>query len=229
MFDVAVDQASVLQPMIFDPGINQASVAAQQMSNGKWKVDYELENFGNRPIQNAQVRFYQSKDLAIDKSDQVIGSSQFNLALGESSDLTRLVNLNRTFGNHLLIKVDPNNTLSEGNENNNFASVPVGLDLSITNGQVVFNQDYLHVSYSVQHDGLPSIPTTSKVYLDGQEISTLPVNSLKEGQQRGFYHLIKLGNHLKGSHEVKVVVDSSNLNLESNETNNTWLFPIKAL
>lgn len=215
MFDLAVDQASAIQN-----------------SNGKWDVTYDLSNNGFNPIRAAQVGFYQSKDLVIDRNDRVIGTqSYYQIAVSETREITlKNLTFNPNSGNHLLIKGDPRNRIAEATENNNLADVPVGLDLSVINGKVTLNQDYLHVQYRISHDGIPSVRTMSKVYLDGREISALPIFALDENRDsQGCYHIIKLDPQAKGQHEIKVVVDPDNLSRESNEQNNTWLFPLNLL
>ncbi|PSF33630.1 hypothetical protein C7H19_19790 [Aphanothece hegewaldii CCALA 016] len=211
MIDVAIDNVQFL----LNP------------SGEKSEISFDLDNLGDLPVKGIQTQIYQSKDLNIDESDRLIRSNRNNLAAAETKSISKIFRLNPNEGNYLLIQTDAFDQFDEIDEGNNFASIPCGLDLSIQPMNYTLSQNYLTVSYNVHNQGMRSDLTTAQVWLDGQKISTVPIVQIDDERSHGVLHIFKLGTPLVGPHEIKVIVDPDNLIHESNENNNTWLFPIQ--
>lgn len=231
-------------PAYADPGSN-VQISA-------WTV----RNQGLETSGSFSSGFYLSTDAVITKADTYLGGNSNNsLAAGASFNWggpTLTIPAGTVPGNYYIgILVDRTNIVAEGNEGNNYVSVPLTItpfekpDLAITSGTPTVTPTSIQAPASVGVSGARvtnrgkaaagnfrvSYYLSSDAVFSGQEDNVLDrrsISGLAPGQS---YSLEAASVHIDplkvwSTNYILIVVDDNNGIIESNESNNTVSVPL---
>ena len=196
-----------------------------------------IHNTGNLGASDVVVYFYDSDP----QSGGTLIGSQTKSFIDAGATALAEVTWN-TFGqsgtNYIHVVVDPQNSISESNENNNATLIPVDVtppskpDLAITSSDISFSDlnpqegEPLVITATVHNFGTDASDIRVNLYngnpsSGGTIISTHTISQIIQfgGQTQISFSVDTVG--LSGNHEFHILLDFDNTIDETNETNNT--------